>query len=78
MKKKINASRQLRYPALERWREELKAGVRSPTTFDPLWRAACEEMNAAEAEAAGLPDLAAEYRHEAQRILREALKERTA
>ncbi len=33
---------------LKRWRAELAAGKRTPTTFDDLWREACEELNAIE------------------------------
>src|SRR5207244_2714421 len=43
-------------PALDAWRREIAAGARTIYTFDPLWRAACEEMNALEAP---MPKLAA-------------------
>jgi hypothetical protein len=48
--------------ALELWRTELKAGKRTTLDFDPLWRAACEEVYALEAERDGLHDTAAEHR----------------
>jgi hypothetical protein len=34
-----------RRPALATWWKELRAGMRTLTTFDPLWRAACAELN---------------------------------
>ncbi len=46
-------------PASDLWRYEVRKGVRSITTFDALWNAACEEMAAGEFIAAGLPDVAA-------------------
>lgn len=61
-----------RSPALSAWRRELAAGLRTPLTFAPLWRAACAEMNAVEFEAAGLPELAASSRRDAERIVRAA------
>ena len=48
-----------RSPALDAWRAELAAGKRTVHTFDPLWRAACEEISALEHDAAGLPAIAA-------------------
>lgn len=38
-------------PALDKWRAELAAGLRTPYTFDDLWRAACDEMNRREWDA---------------------------
>jgi len=32
-------------PALDKWRKELAAGLRTAYTFDALWRKACDEMN---------------------------------
>ncbi len=61
----------MKTPALEAWRRELKAGTRTATTFDWLWRAACEEMHALEAPT---PALAKSYLVEAQRIVRHAVK----
>jgi len=49
-------------------------GRRTPTTFDALWKAACAESNAREAEAAGLPESAKGYRREAGRIIRAAAR----
>lgn len=57
------------YPALEAWRAELAAGKRDRYTFDPLWRAACEEMNAIEAPT---PMIAATCQREAARIIKAA------
>ncbi len=62
-------------PALTAWRQELAAGKRTVTTFDPLWRAACEEMSALEAPT---PELAATYFREARRIIRAAARGRAA
>jgi hypothetical protein len=59
-------------PALEAWWRELAAGARTPTTFDPLWRAACAEMSALDHEAAGLPTIAESFRKEARAIVRKA------
>jgi hypothetical protein len=58
--------------ALDCWRAELARGERTATTFDPLWRAACAEASALEAEADGLPALAERFRREAQETLRRA------
>jgi hypothetical protein len=49
-------------PALAQWRRELQAGVRTSTDFDALWRAACFEIEAEEADSAGLHVLAASKR----------------
>ena len=49
----------VRTPALNAWCRELAAGRRRATTFDPLWEAACAEMNAREAAGAGQADAAA-------------------
>jgi hypothetical protein len=48
--------------ALALWRAELDAGKRTKLDLDPLWRAACEEITAAEAERDGLSETAAEHR----------------
>lgn len=61
-------------PALDAWRAELRAGQRTPTTFDALWRAACEEANALEAHAAGLPGLALGFQHDARAIIRAEIR----
>jgi len=62
-------------PALDAWRRELAAGARTKYTFDPLWRAACEEMSALEAPT---PGLAASYLREARRMIAEAVKRQRA
>ena len=59
-------------PALEAWRRELAAGVRTATTFDPLWRAACREQRAL--DYATFPAIAARYRREAAEIIRTAAR----
>ena len=61
-------------PALDAWRAELARGERSRTTFDPLFRAACEELNALEAPA----ELRPGYLTRARRIITAALKGRAA
>ena len=62
-------------PALDAWRAELARGERTRTTFDPLFRAACEEMNALEAQ----PELRAGYLARARRhIITAARKGRAA
>jgi len=61
-----------RYPALKFWRASLSKGNRTPTMLDVLWRAACAEANALDAEAAGLTNAAASFRREARAILRSA------
>ena len=60
--------------ALDAWRRELAAGQRTKYDFDPLWRAACDEMNALEAVAAGLPQLARQFQRDAYRIITTAAK----
>ena len=42
-------------PALNLWRDAIHSGKRTPTRFDALWAAACEECNAREFVRAGLP-----------------------
>ena len=61
-------------PALNAWRAEVASGERTRDTVDALWRAACEEANALEAAAAGLPDLAEHFRRDAYKIISEAAK----
>ena len=58
-------------PALDLWHEELRKGRRTPTTYDPLWRAACEEMNALEAPD---PATAQGFLDRADRIVRDAMR----
>ena len=67
------------YPALRQWQSELAAGSRTPTRFDPLWRAACAEADAREFEQEGLREIAVKCREDALRIiLTEARRERAA
>jgi hypothetical protein len=63
------------YPALATWRAELGAGLRTAHTFDALYHAASAEVHALEAEAAGLPGIAARYRLDAREIIRRAARE---
>jgi len=63
------APRRARSPALDVWRKELAAGLRTATTFDPLWRAACWEAAAKEADSSQQLDLAGRLRREARDII---------
>ena len=67
--------RNARYPALSAWRLEFAKGERTDFSIDPLWRAACAEMSALEAEAAGLPGIATSFRRDAREIVRRAVRE---
>lgn len=67
-----------RTPALDAWRRELAAGQRTPLTFDPLWKAACEEMSAVEYATAGLPTIAEALQREARKIIGAAARGRGA
>ena len=62
--------------ALGLWNRELAVGVRSATKFDSLWRAACLEQDALEAEADGLPGRAARLRQSAADVILSARKRR--
>jgi hypothetical protein len=62
----------IKTPALDLWRRELREGKRTPTTFDPLWRAACAEASALEFAGAGIPEIAESFRADARRIIHEA------
>lgn len=64
----------MRTPALDLWRQELREGKRTPTTFDPVWKAACAEASALEFAAAGIPALADSFLADARRIIHEAAK----
>ena len=68
----------MRTPALDAWRRELAAGQRTPLTFDPLWKAACEEMSALEYGTAGLPTIADALQREARKIIVAATHGRVA
>jgi hypothetical protein len=48
----------LKSPALGQWRSEIQQGCRRNNAFDWLWRAACEEAAAEEAERVGLLQVA--------------------
>lgn len=61
-----------RRPIFDAWKAELNARRRTTTTFDGLWRAACAEAAALEAEADGLPASATRRLHVAAAILRSA------
>lgn len=62
----------MKYPALAAWRLELQKGLRTTTTFDALWRAACREAMAAEYEQI-VPMISEHYRAEAVKILERAV-----
>ena len=71
--------------ALSQWRAELRARVAGqyperPSTWrdDALFRAACHEANALEAERAGLPRLAALYMERAASTIADAVREKSA
>jgi hypothetical protein len=61
-------------PALDLWRDELRAGHRTALTFDDLWRAACSELAALEADAAQLTRAARRHRSDAASLIRRSLK----
>jgi hypothetical protein len=64
-----------RYPALAAWHEEVAAGERSRLDFDPLWRAACCDALTRDFLAWGLPEVAAQFRHDAHCILIDAIEQ---
>lgn len=64
----------MKYPALAAWHDELRRGVRTSTTLDALWRAACTEANAREFESA-IPALHAGLMADAWGIITTALRE---
>ena len=70
MKDKKDCARH-QFPALELWWDELRAGKRTPETFDPLWAAACEETTATEWSATGLSGVAETNRTYARRAIRQ-------
>ena len=61
-----------RYPALDAWGRELRAGDRTRATFDPLWAAACSEASAR--EFLSIPELHDALMRDAARIIREAAR----
>ena len=54
---------------LQRWAEELARGVRTPVSYDALWRAACWEAAALEAEAADSRRVAVDLMKRARDVL---------
>lgn len=67
--------------ALYLWRRELRQGLRAPTHFDWLWRAACLEAEALDFRRDRLPILADEREQVAatlMEIAREAVRQRAA
>lgn len=68
--------RLFRTPALDAWHRELREGKRTRLEFDALWRAACAEAHAL--DFAAFPEIAAKFREDARRIVRDALKARAA
>ena len=51
----MSVSQKWQSNALQLWRRQLRHGRRSRTTFDSVWRAACFDMEAIEAEQDRLP-----------------------
>ena len=60
------------YPALALWHNELRAGLRMRTTFDPLHAAACAESNAREFYAMRIPVLGDHCMARSHEIIRQA------
>jgi hypothetical protein len=56
-------------PATWLWQRELRTGLRTRTDFDWLWRAACLEAAADDAERDGLPALANQRRQLAAALI---------
>ena len=46
-----------RYQAVDLWHDEIRASLRTETTFDALYGAACEEASAREFYAMKIPEL---------------------
>ncbi len=61
-----------RFPALDLWRDELRAGLRTPTTFDTLYAAACSEADAREFYGMRIPELGDACMARAREIIRQA------
>ena len=57
--------------ALEQWRKELAAGLRTRYDFDALFRAACKEAEAAERARQGHSVVVDQLRREAAEIILE-------
>ena len=58
-----------RFPALDLWHDELRAGLREKTTFDALYSAACEEASAREFFGMDIPELGDSYMRRAAEII---------
>lgn len=54
----MTTSPQWKSNALQLWQRQLQVGRRSRTQFDSIWRAACFDMEAIEAEQDRLPERA--------------------
>ena len=65
-------SQNRRFPALALWHDELDAGVRTPTTFDALYRAACAEADAREFYGMRIPELGDRSMAQSREIIRQA------
>lgn len=74
MGNQIERPKNERYPALTAWRRELSCGERTAAESDWLWRAACEEIAAAEMERDGLPEVAETCRDREKAFLRSVVK----
>ena len=62
------------YHALRAWRDELRRGLRTSTTFDALWRAASAEMLAIDHKQ--IPELHDRFLEEARSILEKEILKR--
>jgi hypothetical protein len=60
--------RPLPTPSLDAWRRELAAGQRTLVTLDAVWRAACGEQHALEADVDGLLAVAGKFRRKAHEL----------
>ena len=61
-----------RFPALALWHDELRAGVRTTTTFDTLYRSACAEADAREFFEMKIPELGNACMARSREIIRQA------
>ncbi len=61
-----------RFPALDLWHDELRAGLRTTTTFDTLYRAACAEADAREFYGMRMAELGDRSMARSREIIRQA------
>ena len=67
-----NMSQNRRFPALALWHDELRAGLRTRTTFDILYGAACAEAEAREFYGMRIPKLGDRFIARSREIIRQA------